>query len=109
MLGQSARRDYLKNIAPRASIVAALVTAALGILWYFVALEGRLSRVEANLRAIATAPTFKEGRFDMPATDPIHQACANLAAKAAEAHKHTSALGNSFESMMRQLGCHERR
>lgn len=101
------------DFVQKASLVCGFIVIAIGVIWYFVALEGRIVRLEAQLQALAIAPAILQkdnGKsqnevFIVP--NPLMQACADLSLKAAQAYERGTSLtvGQPIIELMQRMGC----
>jgi hypothetical protein len=95
--------DAIKTVASAVSILTVLG----GIMWYAANLDQRVRRLEEQVHALTVAPTIA-GASGQPATipNPVAQACADLARKAADEASHGSLYGErEAENMLEALGC----
>jgi hypothetical protein len=94
----------------RVGTIVGLIGAIFAIFWYMVELEWRVRSLEATLQVLALSPALAAGSSDDPTktvvTNPLLQACADLANKAADLHAGNSHVNASYiEDVMSKLNC----
>ena len=98
-----------------ASAVVTVAGAAVGITWFFVSLDARINKLEAQMQFYATSGSYigntpisaqgQEG--SQHEANPLSETCAKLAEKATESIRSGSPLteGQPIQEMMDRLGC----
>ena len=106
------------EILTKTATLATLISAAVGVLWYFVALEGRINQMEAQFQVLALAPALQPldqveangaSGSTSPVTipNPLLATCAELAIRVADAIRRGSRIseGEPIERLMQRIGC----
>jgi len=111
------------TIVTKAASLASALGAAIGVIWYFATLDGRVRDLENQVHALAISPTIvltspapdkssQSGQSATPQTtmtvpNPLQQTCADLAKRAAQAFEdgHPSTVAEPIQSLMKQIGC----
>jgi hypothetical protein len=114
-------QDFWGAVAKMASLVASL-GAVVGLIWYFATLDERAKKLESQLHSQAISPTIirtgpaqdKSGSPTQSTTpetsvvpNPLHQTCADLAARVTKAIEdgYPSSVAEPLQSLMTQIGC----
>ena len=89
------------------SALLAIGTVLGGIVWFAASMNARVSRLEEEVHTLAVAPTITNAVTGDATANPIAQACADLARKAADEAGLMGSVSAQVKSeeMLRQLGC----
>jgi hypothetical protein len=98
--------DTIRMAGSLVTIIAALV----GIVWYVAGLDARLRQLENQVHTLTVAPMIAASAGQAgTVSNPIAEACADLAKKAVEAASGhfigASSAKAEAEDMMKALGC----
>ena len=100
------------GVVLNAAGILGLVGVVVGGSWYFFRLDDRVATVEAQIQALALAPTLvrkgsEKGNFSAPVPNPLLATCAQLALKVADAYQRGTPITEAYpiEKMMARLGC----
>lgn len=96
----------MKGIAEIVGALGVIITMVATAIWQFAQLDNRVSKLEAQVQVLAVAPTASASGISDGA-NPLQQACANLADRAAQgiADGRTLTVGDPIRDMMKDLGC----
>jgi hypothetical protein len=83
----------------KATIVIALITAVTSVLWFAVSVDRRIDKLESQMQILTTAPKSAGGSAP---GNPILEACAELARKAAQ---ETYVSRSYTVDLMEKLNC----
>ncbi len=101
----SLSKDFISTAA---NVVAVLVALG-GIIWFAATLNARVDRLEEQVHLLTVAPTIAKSATGQggAVSNPMSQACADLAKKATEAADTGGSVGAQLEAekMLDQLGC----
>jgi hypothetical protein len=113
-------QEFWGAVAKVASLATAL-GAAVGLIWYFATLDGRMKNLESQVHALAISPTIvrtgpthellSPTQSTTPETivapNPLQQTCADLAGRVAKAIEQGSIMtvAEPLQSLMAQIGC----
>lgn len=103
---------FLSYAPPVASIIA-ILTAVIGGIWFLATLDGRVSALEGQVKALLVLPASgsssgggQGGSAQAGVSNAIAQACADLARKEADlTASGFSGAGLSVREVARNLGC----
>jgi hypothetical protein len=93
-------------------VIVTLTTAVIGVVWYFVALDSRIGRLESQFQALAISPAIirSSDPAAAPVQNPLLSICADLASRAANSigTKSAGSTQDSLKAIMSQLNCDAR-